>query len=294
MCAENAQVILRYLKVSRWPGCKKQTKQNSNPNTKQPKQPTWPRRNSSGHARVKTKRGRRNKTGRQTSKPASQSLCACFAHVLTFQECRLFFARVETPCVQRLQVILCHKRELLAGLRSKENTQQNPKPTRPNKNQTQTTTPLFFPRVRTPCGHGAQVIFFFPRVRTPCGHGAQVIVEGREEQTDGGERNKDPKTNPKPNTQARRPKLHHLVVFPLHWVRHVKRKLVAINGPESSKEKDGSASCVHGKPPRRLQTDFPSRILVTSGHTTVWQNKVTLQVSVSRCSSAGCNQVDQE
>ena len=22
---------------------------------------------------------------------------------------------------------------------------------------------------------------FFPRVRTPCGHGAQVIVEGREE-----------------------------------------------------------------------------------------------------------------
>ena len=35
--------------------------------------------------------------------------------------------------------------------------------------------------------------FFFPRVRTPCGHGAQVIVEGREEQSDGGERNKDPK-----------------------------------------------------------------------------------------------------
>ena len=33
--------------------------------------------------------------------------------------------------------------------------------------------------------------FFFPRVRTPCGHGAQVIVEGREEQSDGGEKNKD-------------------------------------------------------------------------------------------------------
>ena len=63
----------------------------------------------------------------------------------------------------------------------------------------------------------AELFFFFPRVRTPCGHGAQVIVEGREEQTDGGERNEDPKTNqPKPNTQARRPKLHHLVVFPLH------------------------------------------------------------------------------
>ena len=37
--------------------------------------------------------------------------------------------------------------------------------------------------------------FFFPRVWTPCGHGAQVIVEGREEQSDGGEKNKDNKTN---------------------------------------------------------------------------------------------------
>ena len=124
---------------------------------------------------------------------------------------------------------------------------------------------------------------FFPRVRTPCGHGAQVIVEGREIQSDGGEKNKDNPTTknnrqPKPNTQARRPKLHHLVVFPLHWVKRVKRRLVAINGPEFSREKDGSANCVHGKPPRRLQTDFPYRLLVTSGHTTVWQNKVTLQV----------------
>ena len=99
-------------------------------------------------------------------------------------------------------------------------------------------------------------ILFFPRVRTPCGHGAQVIVEGREEQTDGGERNEGPKTNPKPNTQARRPKLHHLVVFPPH---------VAISGPEFAKEKDCSASCVHGKPPRRLQRDFPYQVLVTSG-----------------------------
>ena len=46
----------------------------------------------------------------------------------------------------------------------------------------------------------------FPRVRTPCGHGAQVIIEGREEKTDGGERNEDPKKpTQKPNTQARRP-----------------------------------------------------------------------------------------
>ena len=79
-------------------------------------------------------------------------------------------------------------------------------------------------------------VLFFPRVRTPCGHGAQVIVEGREEQSDGGEKNKDPKTNPN-QTPSPRPKLHHLVVFPLHWVKHVKRKLMAINGPEFSKEK---------------------------------------------------------
>ena len=30
-----------------------------------------------------------------------------------------------------------------------------------------------------------RALFFFPRVRTPCGHGAQVIIEGREEKTDG-------------------------------------------------------------------------------------------------------------
>ena len=46
------------------------------------------------------------------------------------------------------------------------------------------------------CHSTQEEVFFFPRVRTPCGHGAQVIVEGREEQTDGGERNEGPKTNP--------------------------------------------------------------------------------------------------
>ena len=52
-----------------------------------------------------------------------------------------------------------------------------------------------------------QARFFFPRVRTPCGHGAQVIVEGREEQSDGGERNEDPKTNQTkhPSPQAETP-----------------------------------------------------------------------------------------
>jgi len=44
--------------------------------------------------------------------------------------------------------------------------------------------------------------FFFPRVRTPCGHGAQVIVEGRESQSDGGENNKDHNHNPKTTTKG--------------------------------------------------------------------------------------------
>ena len=59
-----------------------------------------------------------------------------------------------------------------------------------------------------PCTGGCPfqyICIFFPRVRTPCGHGAQVIVEGREEKTDGGERNEDPKNQPKtkhPSPQA--------------------------------------------------------------------------------------------
>ena len=58
----------------------------------------------------------------------------------------------------------------------------------------------------------------------------------------------------------------------------MKLGLVTTSGPEFAKEVDCSASCVLGKPPSRLQTDFPYQVLVTSGHTTVWQNKVTLQV----------------
>ena len=46
---------------------------------------------------------------------------------------------------------------------------------------------------------------FFPRVRTPCGHGAQVIVEGRESQSDGGENNTDHKQKKQQNTKPKRP-----------------------------------------------------------------------------------------
>ena len=53
-----------------------------------------------------------------------------------------------------------------------------------------------FRRVKCP------LYVFFSRVRTPCGHGAQVIVEGREKQSDGGEKNKDHKRNPKTTTKG--------------------------------------------------------------------------------------------
>ena len=60
-----------------------------------------------------------------------------------------------------------------------------------------------------------KTVRFFPRVRTPCGHGAQVIIEGREIQSDGGEKDKDNPTTKQPPTTAHRPSLHHPVVFPL-------------------------------------------------------------------------------
>ena len=48
-------------------------------------------------------------------------------------------------------------------------------------------------------------VTFFPRVRTPCGHGAQVIVEGRESQSDGGENNTDHKQKNQQNTKPKGP-----------------------------------------------------------------------------------------
>ena len=47
---------------------------------------------------------------------------------------------------------------------------------------------------------------FFPRVRTLCGHGAQVIIEGREIQSDGEEKDKDnptTKNNRQPQPKGR-------------------------------------------------------------------------------------------
>ena len=65
------------------------------------------------------------------------------------------------------------------------------------------------------CFRATRRLVFFSRVRTPCGHGAQVIVEGREKQPDGGENNKNHKHNPKTTTEGPKPSHHHHVVFPL-------------------------------------------------------------------------------
>ena len=130
-----------------------------------------------------------------------------------------FFPRVRTPCGHGAQVIVEGREEQSDGGEKNKETQHHPKQTNTTTKGPQAESPpsCSLSSVQGETCETKKSVYFFPRVRTPCGHGAQVIVEGREEQTDGGERNEDPKKNqPKPNTQARRPKLHHLVVFPLH------------------------------------------------------------------------------
>ena len=102
---------------------------------------------------------------------------------------------------------------------------------------------------------------FFPRVWTPCRHGAQVIVEGREEQSDGGEKNKETNTTQNqqtPQPRAHRPCLHHHVVFPLCKVKHVRRKRVSRKGPELTNEKHIGAGLCSSKVAKRLQRDLTS------------------------------------
>ena len=141
---------------------------------------------------------------------------------------------------------------------------------------------------------GGVADFFFPRVRTPCGHGAQVIVEGREEQSDSGE--KEPKINPKPTENtAHRPSLHHLVVFPLCWVRQVKRKLMTINGPEFSNEKHGSAGLCSSKVSREALNGL--YFMITSDlrpHHSVAKPWSRCRSGGSQCSNASCVHVKME
>ena len=135
----------------------------------------------------------------------------------------------------------------------------------------------------TQCRRWHFVRSIFPRVRTPCGHGAQVIVEGREEQSDGGEKNKD---NQNKQTTAHRPSLHHLAVFPLC---QVKRRLVTINGPEFSKEGMAAQVCAPAKSQKKASNGL--HFLITSDqrpHYSVAEPWSQCRSGVSQCSNASC------
>ena len=86
------------------------------------------------------------------------------------------------------------------------------------------------------------------------------------------EKNKDTNTTQTKQPKAHRPSLHHHAVFPLCWVKRVKRKLVTSNGPEFHERKAYRRRSVQQSLKKRLQKDFTSRLQVTSGHTTVRQN----------------------
>ena len=81
-----------------------------------------------------------------------------------------------------------------------------------------------------------------------------------------------PNTTQTKQPKAHRQSLHHHVVFPLCWVKGVKRKRVTRNGPEFTNEKHIGAGLCSSKVTKKASKDFTSRLQVTSGHTTVRQN----------------------
>ena len=113
--------------------------------------------------------------------------------------------------------------------------------------------------------------FFFPRVRTPCGHGAQVIVEGRKSQLDGGENNKTTTTTQKTTNKGPQAESPHHVVFPLCWMKPVRQERVSGRGPELTNEEHfGAGLCLskvamYKRPAATLQC---GKIMVTMQVTT--------------------------
>ena len=105
----------------------------------------------------------------------------------------------------------------------------------------------------------ALALLFFSRVRTPCGHGAQVIVEGRESQSDGGENNKDHNKNQQ-NTnkgpEAASPPSCSLSSV-LGETGETKKE--CLEGPELTDEKHFGAGLCLSKVAKRLQKDFTSQ-----------------------------------
>ena len=88
---------------------------------------------------------------------------------------------------------------------------------------------------------------FFPRVRTPCGHGAQVIVEGREKQSDGGEKNKDHKHNPKTTTKSPQAVSPPSCSLSSVLVKQVRRKRVSRGGLNSRTKSISAQVCAQAK-----------------------------------------------
>ena len=133
-----------------------------------------------------------------------------------------------------------------------------------------------------------QQLFFFPRVRTPCGHGAQVIVEGREKQSDGGENNKDHNHNPKTTTkgpQAESPPSCSLSSV-LGETGETKR--VSRRGPELTNEKHIGAGLCSSKVAKRLQkgphfTNMSDQRPHPSAAKSWSRCRSTLQYGVSQC-----------
>ena len=66
--------------------------------------------------------------------------------------------------------------------------------------------------------------FFSTITKRRVGMVPRSIIEGREIQSDGGEKDKDNLTTKQPQTTTHRPSLHHLVVFPGAEVKQVKTK----------------------------------------------------------------------
>ena len=152
-----------------------------------------------------------------------------------------------------------------------------------------------FSESRAKCAARRQTKFFFPRVRTPCGHGAQVIVEGREEQSDGRKEQGQP-TQPKTKqTTAHRPSLHHHVVFPLCQVKRVKRKQMTSNGPEFTNEKLVGAGLCSSKVSKKASKGL--YFVITSDqrpHHSAAKPWSRCRSGVSQCSNAGCVHVKME
>ena len=108
-------------------------------------------------------------------------------------------------------------------------------------------------------------------------------------------RTKTPKPNQHQTPQAHRPSLHHLVVFPLCQVKRVKRKLMTINGPEFSNEKQGSAGLCSRKVSKKASNGLYFK---TTGdqrpHHSVAKQWSRCRSGVPQCSNAGCNHINQE